>query len=257
MPTPGADRPIQRVPRGLPGPGGIGWSPLAQSDDGGRHHGFTCMSTIDHVPSGVGYCGWPVATPNDRTVDSPLKSVAELKGKKVAIGRGWNVQYLLVRALEENGLSFDDIQPAWVNNAADARSAFESGKVDAVGLWDPFLASAQVGSSPRVLRNGEGLSNNRTFHLGAPAFEKFRQLELVAKRCRVLIDGKARTVGGDLEQDAARLAEIDGPEVIAILLFRHAHAMIGFELRRHRGLRRIIARPESDVMHRARAQACR
>lgn len=102
--------------------------------------------------------------------DSPLKSVADLKGRKVAIGRGWNVQYLLVRALEENGLTFDDIQPAWVNNAADARSAFESGKVDAVGLWDPFLASAQVGSNPRVLRNGDGLSNNRTFHLGAPAF---------------------------------------------------------------------------------------
>lgn len=101
---------------------------------------------------------------------SALRGVADLRGRKVAIGRGWNVQYLLVRALEDQGLSIDDIQPVWVNNAADARSAFESGKVDAVGLWDPFLAGAQLASNPRVLRNGEGLSNNRTFYLAAPAF---------------------------------------------------------------------------------------
>ena len=101
---------------------------------------------------------------------STLRGVADLKGKKVAIGRGWNVQYLLVRALEGEGLTIDDIQPMWVNNAADARSAFESGKVDAVGPWDPFLAGAQLASNPRVLRNGEGLSNNRTFYLAAPAF---------------------------------------------------------------------------------------
>ena len=35
--------------------------------------------------------------------DSPLKSVSELKGRKVAIGRGWNVQYMLVRALGGGG----------------------------------------------------------------------------------------------------------------------------------------------------------
>jgi NitT/TauT family transport system substrate-binding protein/sulfonate transport system substrate-binding protein len=102
--------------------------------------------------------------------DSPVRRVADLKGRKVAVGRGWNVQYLLVRALEDAGLGFDDIQPAWVNNAADARTAFESGKVDAVGLWDPFLAGAQLASNPRVLRNGDGLSNNRTFYLAAPQF---------------------------------------------------------------------------------------
>ena len=102
--------------------------------------------------------------------DSPVKTIADLKGKKVAVGRGWNVQYLLVRALEDAGLSFDDIQPAWVNNAADARTAFESGKVDAVGLWDPFLAGAQLAGNPRVLRNGEGLSNNRTFYIAHPQY---------------------------------------------------------------------------------------
>src|SRR5262245_25832470 len=74
IPTPGAERPIQRVPSGLPGPGGIGLRPRAHSESGGRHHGFICMSTIRNVPVGVGYCDWPVATRKLRTSDSPLKS---------------------------------------------------------------------------------------------------------------------------------------------------------------------------------------
>ena len=46
LPTPGAVKPIQRVPSGFPGPGGIGFSPFAQSESGGRHQGSRCMSTM-------------------------------------------------------------------------------------------------------------------------------------------------------------------------------------------------------------------
>ncbi len=102
--------------------------------------------------------------------DSSIRQLRELKGRKVAIGRGWNVQYLLVRALEEAGISYDDIEPIYVTNAADARAAFEAGKVDAVGLWDPFLAGVELGAPVRVLRDGAGLSNNRTFYLSTPRF---------------------------------------------------------------------------------------
>ena len=56
MPTPGADSPIQRVPSGLSGPGGIGFSPCAQGESGGYHHGFLHLTTIEKRPSGVGYC---------------------------------------------------------------------------------------------------------------------------------------------------------------------------------------------------------
>lgn len=102
--------------------------------------------------------------------DSPLRGVADLKGRKVAIGRGWNVQYLLVRALEEAGLGYDAIEPVYVANAADARAAFQSGRVAAVGLWDPFLAGAQLTGEPRTLRDGAGLSNNRTFYVARRGF---------------------------------------------------------------------------------------
>src|SRR5436190_23508937 len=43
--------------------------------------------------------------------DSPLRSVADLKGKKVALNKGSNVHYLLVKALEKAGLQYTDIQP--------------------------------------------------------------------------------------------------------------------------------------------------
>ena len=95
----------------------------------------------------------------------------------MAIGRGWNVQYMLVRALEEAGLTYADIEPVYLTNAADARATFQSGQVDAVGLWDPFLAGAQLTGAPRVLRDGEGLSSNRTFYLAPPA------LSATGRRC--------------------------------------------------------------------------
>jgi hypothetical protein len=54
IPTPDADSPIHRVPSGFPGPGGIGLAPAAQAESGGYHHGFRCIVTMRHLPSGVG-----------------------------------------------------------------------------------------------------------------------------------------------------------------------------------------------------------
>lgn len=102
--------------------------------------------------------------------DSTLSSVADLKGKRIATGRGWNAQYLLALALEEAGLSYKDIQPAYVSNAADAIAALQAGSVEAVTLWDPFLAAAELQQPVRNLRDGQGLSNNRTFYLSTAAF---------------------------------------------------------------------------------------
>ena len=58
--------PIQRVPSGLPGPGRDRLASFAQSESGGYHHGFRHLTMIWKRPSGVGYCDWPVATPNAR-----------------------------------------------------------------------------------------------------------------------------------------------------------------------------------------------
>jgi sulfonate transport system substrate-binding protein len=98
--------------------------------------------------------------------DSPLQSVADLKGKKVALNKGSNVHYLLVKALEKAGLRYQDIQPVFLP-PADARAAFERGSVDAWAIWDPFLAAAEKQLGARVLTDGQGLVSNHQFYLAA------------------------------------------------------------------------------------------
>jgi len=111
--------------------------------------------------------------------DSPIRTVADLKGKIVAVGKGWNCQYQIVEALEKAGLKYADIKPAYVTSAADARAAFESGRVDAVGIWDPFYAVLELESDPRVLCDGTGLTPNYTFLFAHQRFAK-EHPELIA-----------------------------------------------------------------------------
>ncbi|XXY51083.1 sulfonate ABC transporter substrate-binding protein [Sorangium sp. So ce269] len=108
--------------------------------------------------------------------DSPITSVAGLKGKRVAVNRGSNVHYLLIRAIEGAGLTLDDIQVTFLA-PADARSAFESGKVDAWVIWDPFLAAAELAGA-RVLQSGEGLVDNHLFYVVRREFAE-KQPELL------------------------------------------------------------------------------
>jgi sulfonate transport system substrate-binding protein len=100
--------------------------------------------------------------------DSKLKSVADLKGKKVALNRGSNVHYLLLKALDDAKLTLNDIQVTYLA-PPDARAAFESGQVDAWVIWDPFQAAAEVAGA-RVLRDGAGLVDNNFFYLARREF---------------------------------------------------------------------------------------
>lgn len=101
--------------------------------------------------------------------DSPIKTVADLKGKKVALNKGSNVQYLLVKALAKAGVAYTDIQPHFLT-PADARAAFEKGAVDAWAIWDPFLASAEAAIGARQLADGSGLVANHQFYFGSKSF---------------------------------------------------------------------------------------
>jgi sulfonate transport system substrate-binding protein len=98
--------------------------------------------------------------------ESPIRSVAELKGKKVALNKGSNVHYLLVKALEKAGVKYSEIQTVFLA-PADARAAFERGSVDAWVIWDPFLAAAEKQLGARVLADGKGLVANHQFYLAA------------------------------------------------------------------------------------------
>lgn len=107
------------------------------------------------------YIGTEPPKPQAETIlvraDSPLKDIADLKGKKVAFQRGSSSHNLILRALNKAGLNYRDIQPVNLP-PANARAAFEQGSVDAWAIWEPYSSLALSQGNVRVLANGEGLN---------------------------------------------------------------------------------------------------
>jgi sulfonate transport system substrate-binding protein len=105
--------------------------------------------------------------------DSPIKTVAELKGKKVALNKGSNVHFLLVKLLEKAGVQYKDIDTVFLT-PADARAAFERGSVDAWAIWEPFFAAAQRQTGARILADGNGVVSNHQFFLASRPYASKR-----------------------------------------------------------------------------------
>jgi sulfonate transport system substrate-binding protein len=101
--------------------------------------------------------------------DSKLNSVADLRGKKVALNKGSNVHYLLVKALEKAGVKYSDVTPVFLA-PADARAAFERGAVDAWAIWDPFQAAAEAATEAKTLTDGTDTVTNHQFYLSSQKF---------------------------------------------------------------------------------------
>jgi sulfonate transport system substrate-binding protein len=101
--------------------------------------------------------------------DSKITSVAELKGKKVALNKGSNVHYLLVKVLEKAGVKYSEIEPVFLA-PSDARAAFERGSVDAWVIWDPFQAAAEAAIGARTLADGTGVVANYQFYFASKPF---------------------------------------------------------------------------------------
>jgi sulfonate transport system substrate-binding protein len=100
---------------------------------------------------------------------SSLTSVADLKGKTVVLNKGSNVHYFLVKALEKAGLKYSDVKTAFLP-PPEARAAFESGRVDAWAIWDPFLSAAQQATGAKALTTAKELAANREFYLSTREF---------------------------------------------------------------------------------------
>lgn len=98
--------------------------------------------------------------------EAPLTTLADLKGKRIALQKGSSSHFLLVQAVKKAGLQWTDIQAVYLP-PADARAAFERGAVDAWVIWDPYYAAAEIGGQVRVLATSRGLTGNNTFYLAS------------------------------------------------------------------------------------------
>lgn len=119
------------------------------------------------------YAGATVPRPKLEAVivpkGSPIKSVADLKGKRVALNKGSNVHHFLVKLLEKNGLKYGDVQTVFLA-PPDARAAFEKGAIDAWVIWDPFLAAAQKTLDAQLLVDASGVVHNRAYYFTSREF---------------------------------------------------------------------------------------
>jgi sulfonate transport system substrate-binding protein len=135
---------------------------------------------------------------------SPIHSVKELKGRKIAVTKGAGSHYLLIAALAREGLNFKDITPAYLS-PSDGRAAFEKGAVDAWVTWDPFVAAAVTQSGARILTDGKGLANYNRYYLASSTFAAARPDVL-----RVIFD-KLKTTGQWVKKNPDAAVKILAP----------------------------------------------
>jgi sulfonate transport system substrate-binding protein len=172
------------------------------------------------------YTAYELPTPEAEGIliskQSPIATIADLKGKKVAFNKGSDVHWLVVSALQKAGLKYTDIQPVYLT-PADARAAFQRGVVDAWAIWDPFFVAAQKQIDARVLTDAKGITNRYQYFLSAREYAE-KKPEILAIAMEEL-----GTVGQWVRQNykeaATELAPIQGlePEVIEASLRHYQH----------------------------------
>ena len=156
--------------------------------------------------------------------DSPIRTVADLRGKTIALNKGSNVHALLLRALEKASVPYEAVNTAWLA-PADANAAFVRGAVDAWAIWDPYLAAAERATGARTLATAEGLTPNRQFYLARRTITETAP-ELVAAVIDAVagIDAWAKDNTAAVAAELAPAVGIPAP-ILAVALERQSYGV--------------------------------
>jgi sulfonate transport system substrate-binding protein len=100
--------------------------------------------------------------------NSPIRTLADLRGKKVGFAKGSSAHNTTVAALEKAGLSYADITPVYLA-PADGATAFAGGSLDAWTIWDPYLALTEKGKI-RILAFAKDVHESTAFFLANKDF---------------------------------------------------------------------------------------
>jgi len=109
--------------------------------------------------------------------NSSIKSFADLRGKKIATGRGSIGHQLILAALENNGWSASDVQIAFLA-PSDAKIAYMQGSVDAWSTWEPYVSQEEVLFKSRRIITSEGLTPGLSFQVARPDAIRDKRAEL-------------------------------------------------------------------------------
>ncbi|MEU7570988.1 sulfonate ABC transporter substrate-binding protein [Micromonospora sp. NPDC049240] len=157
---------------------------------------FSVIGTSEPIPQGEAVLV---------RADSPYRSFADLRGRTVALNKGSNVHWLLVKLLEANRMTLADLNVKYLK-PAEGRPAFDNGQVDAWLIWDPYFALAER-PGVRVLADATGLAGNREYVLAAPGAVKNRTDDV-----RAFLDTYRETTDWGIAHPAERAAVL-APEL--------------------------------------------
>jgi sulfonate transport system substrate-binding protein len=103
--------------------------------------------------------------------NSPIRTIADLKGKRVGFTKGSSAHNIIVQALEKAGLTYADITPVYLT-PPDAGPAFANGSIDAWSIWDPYFAIGETKQNGRVLVNASEITKTNSFYIANRDFAK-------------------------------------------------------------------------------------
>jgi len=135
---------------------------------------------------------------------SGVATVADLRGKRVAVNRAAQAHYLLLRALEEARLDPRELEILFAT-PEQALGAFRAGEIDAWAIWDPWLSSAKLDFGARVLRDATGLFSSSVYYVARRDFAE-RQPDVVAE-----LQQQLQVVASWVKNDPLRAAERMAP----------------------------------------------
>jgi sulfonate transport system substrate-binding protein len=109
--------------------------------------------------------------------DSPIHSFEDLRGRKIATGRGSIGHQLILAALESRGWSPSDVQIVYLA-PSDAKVAYVRGSVDAWSTWEPYVSQEEVLFQSRRVITAEGLMPGLGFQVASPNAIRDKRPEL-------------------------------------------------------------------------------
>jgi sulfonate transport system substrate-binding protein len=157
--------------------------------------------------------------------DSPIQSIADLKGKRIAFKRGSSAHNFTVRALRSAGLAVTDINASDLS-PSDAAAAFTAGQIDAWSIWDPYFAVAEKRPETRVLTTAEGIVDSWAFFLSNGDFTAAHGDVLTEVLDELTRVGKGAQ--NNLDETIKTLSKITGvPEDIQRVVLKRKGADLG------------------------------
>ncbi len=127
--------------------GGVGDAPFIFAYAAGAK-----IKAVFSYRSGVSGASVAVVVPTA----SPIHTVADLRGRKVATVKGSVGHYLLLRLLDQAALPLDAASAVFLS-PGDCKAALDRGSVDAWATWSPYVGMATLHGGDRVLADGRGL----------------------------------------------------------------------------------------------------